>query len=212
MPAFENLFLVILLVLLTGTALVLVLGLMRGRGGEARQLYAAAVAARHRLDFARAEELVAQLLAADARDGEAWIERGLNAAYRGDLARAEADLARALALRADLAEPITLHRAWVRLLGGRTAEALRLFEEVEAPLLSKFTTDLGTDDPLVAEWLLHAAALWRAAGDQERATWARDEARRAAPESRLAEVADGPQSAAATGTAGSSSPSGGSPG
>jgi tetratricopeptide (TPR) repeat protein len=209
MPAFENLFLVILLVLLAGTALVLVLGLMRGRGGEARQLYAAAVAARHQLDFARADELVAELLAADPRDGEAWIERGLAAAYRGDLARAEADLARALALRADLAEPITLHRAWVRVLGGRTAEALRLFEEVEAPLLSKFTTDLGTDDPLVAEWLLHAAALWQAAGDRERAAWARDEARRAAPESRLAEVAGGTQ---LTGTAGSSSPSGGSPG
>src|SRR5687768_18591377 len=73
MPAFENLFLVILVALLAGTALVLVLGLMRGRGGEARQLYAAAVAARHRLDFARAEGPVAQLPPADPRDRAAWV-------------------------------------------------------------------------------------------------------------------------------------------
>ena len=212
MPAFESLFLALLVALVAGAAVVLVLGLWRGRAGESSQLHTAATAARQRLDFGRAEELVAQLLAADPRDGEAWIERGLVAAYRGDLERAEADLARAAALRADLAEAITLHRAWVRLRGGRTAEALRLFEEVEAPLLSKFTTDLGTDDPLVAEWLLHAAELWRAAGEGERAAWARDAARRAAPESRLWEIAGGAQPASGTGTAGASAPSGGSPG
>ncbi len=209
MPAFENLFLVVLLGLVAAAALVLVLGLWRGRESEAGGLYAAAVAARHQLDLARADELLGRILAADPRDGEAWLERGLVAAYRGDLERADEHLARAAALRADLTEPITLHRAWARLRGGRTAEALRLFEEVEAPLLSKFTVDLGTDDPLVAEWLLHAAALWRAGGDPARAAWAREAGRRAAPHSRLAELTESDQD---TGTAGSSPPSGGSPG
>jgi hypothetical protein len=46
-------------------------------------------------------------------------------------------------------------------------------------------TDLGQGEPLFAEWFLQAAALWEAAGDFERAAWARTAGREAAPESRL---------------------------
>ena len=45
--------------------------------------------------------------------------------------------------------------------------------------------DLGSGEPLFAEWFLQAADLWADAGDEERAAWARREGRASAPESRL---------------------------
>ena len=89
--------------------------------------------------------------------------------------------------RADLAESITLHRAWLELRRGRERDARRRFEEIEASLESKLRADL-VGDPLFAEWYLQAALLWRAAGDEERAAWAWREGLAAAPESRLAEA------------------------
>jgi hypothetical protein len=66
--------------------------------------------------------------------------------------------------------------------------ARRLFSEVEAPLENKLRSDLGSGEPLFAEWFLQAAALWRAFGEEERAGWARREGRASAPESQLATV------------------------
>ncbi len=157
-----------------------------GPGGGGEELLAAAVGAKHLLELARAEELLARALALDPEDGEAWLERGLVAAYAGRLDEAEGFFARAGAVRADLAESLTLHRAWVALAGGRREEAARLFGEVEAPIGSKLRTDLGPGDPLFCEWFLHAADLWAAGGDRERADWARREGLRSAPQSRLA--------------------------
>jgi predicted Zn-dependent protease len=156
-----------------------------GPRSERDELYAAAVAARHLLDLDRARDLLGCLLAEDPEDGEAWLESGLVAAYAGDSATAEAALAKALALRSDLSESLTLHRAWLALRKGDSATARRLFDEVEAPLETKLRTDLGQGEPLFAEWFLQAAALWEAAGDFERAAWARTAGREAAPESRL---------------------------
>ncbi len=158
------------------------------RGARRGELLAAAVAARHLLRFAEARKLVARALASDSEDGEAWIEAGLSAAYAGDLAEGERALARAAALRSDLAEPITLHRAWVALRSGDTRAARRLFEDIETPLENKLRTDLGSGDPLFAEWFLQAAELWDAVGDRERAAWARHEGRRSAGRSRLPEI------------------------
>lgn len=97
-------------------------------------------------------------------------------------------LARAIAARSDLAESITLHRAWLALLVGDLATARHLFDEVEAPLETKLRSDLGEGEPLFAEWFLHAADLWDALGEAEKAHWARRAAREAAPESRLPEL------------------------
>jgi len=210
MPSFESLFLGVLLAGLAVGALLLWSGLKRsgaslalqelGRGHfaatlaaartdgprpERDELYAAAVAAKHLLDLDRARDLLGRLLAADPEDGEAWLESGLVAAYSGDLATAEAAFARAAAHRSDLAESLTLHRAWLALRRGDRAAARRLFDEVEAPLETKLRTDLGEGEPLFAEWFLQAAALWEAFGDSERALWARTAGREAAPESRL---------------------------
>ncbi|MGH9363622.1 MAG: hypothetical protein ACRD2T_17060, partial [Thermoanaerobaculia bacterium] len=69
---------------------------------------------------------------------------------------------------------------------------LQHFEEVEAPLESKLRSDLGPGDPLFAEWFLQAAALWRAAGEEERADWALAAGRAAAPASRLWQVVCAP--------------------
>lgn len=152
---------------------------------ERDELYTAAVAAKHLLDLDVAQNLLGRLLAEDPGDGEAWLESGLVAAYSGDWTRAQAAFAKAAARRSDLSESLTLHRAWLALRQGDGAIARRLFEEVEAPLETKLRTDLGQGEPLFAEWFLQAAALWEAAGDSERADWARTAGREAAPESRL---------------------------
>lgn len=154
------------------------------------ELYAAAVAAKHLLQLERAGELLDRILARDPGDGEAWLERGLVAAYAGDFEGAERALARVEALRSDLLESLTLHRAWLALRRGDSQTAQRLFSEIEAPLANKLRSDLGGGEPLFAEWFLQAAALWRAAGNREEAEWARQEGQASAPESRLAEMVD----------------------
>ncbi len=161
-------------------------GAARDSGGQGpEELLAAATAARHLLDLSTAARLLDAVLAEDPADGEALLERGLVEAYAGRHDEAAELLRRATAARADLAESITLHRAWLELRRGHEREARRRFEEVEASLESKLRSDLA-GDPLFAEWFLHAALLWRASGDEERASWAWREGLRAAPESRLA--------------------------
>ena len=155
-----------------------------GRG----ELYAAAVAAKHLLELDRARAFLDRILARDPGDGEAWLELGLVAAYAGDPAAADRAFARVEPLRSDLLESLTLHRAWLALRRGDLPAARRLFGEVEAPLENKLRSDLGSGEPLFAEWFLQTAVLWRAAGDAERADWAWREGLASAPESRLAEV------------------------
>jgi hypothetical protein len=152
------------------------------------ELYAAAVAAKHLLELDRARTFLDRILAQDSGDGEAWLESGLVAAYAGDLAAAGRAFSKVEPLRSDLLESLTLHRAWLALRQGETGAARRLFGEVEAPLENKLRSDLGSGEPLFAEWFLQAAALWRAAGDEERAEWAQREGQASAPESRLGEV------------------------
>lgn len=214
MPSFEGLLLTLLLVLLAAGALGLWATLRQPSGsqavkalGEGRfadalaaarddarasrdELYAGAVAAKHLLEFARARGLLDRILARDPEDGEARLERGLVAAYAGDLAAADQDLAAAGARRSDLLESLTLHRAWLALRRGDRSAAQHLFSEVEAPLENKLRADLGSGEPLFAEWFLQAAALWSAFGDGERAAWARREGRSSAPLSRLDEVTE----------------------
>ena len=210
MPSFESLLLGALLVALAAGSLLLWSGLRRsgaspavqelerghfaaalaaartaGPRPERDELYTAAVAAKHLLELDRARELLDRLLATDPGDGEAWLEKGLVTAYAGDPAAAEEAFARAAAHRSDLAESLTLHRAWLALRRGDPAASRRLFDEVETPLETKLRTDLGEGEPLFAEWFLQAAALWEAAGDSARAAWARSAGRAAAPESRL---------------------------
>jgi tetratricopeptide (TPR) repeat protein len=210
MPTFESLLVVALLVLLAAGALGLWATLRRptnskalralgeGRFAEALaaartdarasrdDLYVAAVAAKHLLELDRARTLLDRILARDPTDGEAWLERGLTATYAGDFDGAETALQKAAALRSDLLESVTLHRAWVALRRGDRPAARRLFSEVEAPLENKLRSDLGSGEPLFAEWFLQAAALWSDAGDEERAAWALEEGKASAPESRLA--------------------------
>ncbi len=157
-------------------------------GAGREELYAAAVAARHLLELDRARALLDRILARDPGDGEAWLESGLAAAYAGDWDGAERAFARVEPLRSDLLESLTLHRAWLALRRGDAAAARRLFGEVEAPLENKLRSDLGSGEPLFAEWFLQAAVLWQSAGDAERALWAWREGRASAPESRLAEA------------------------
>jgi tetratricopeptide (TPR) repeat protein len=161
-------------------------------GAGRDELYAAAVAARHLLELARARAFLARILARDPADGEAWLESGLAAAYAGDWDGAENAFGRVEPLRSDLLESLTLHRAWLALRCGDALTARRLFGEVEAPLENKLRSDLGSGEPLFAEWFLQAAVLWQAAGDTERAAWAWREGLASAPESRLAEVVGGP--------------------
>ena len=212
MPSLEGLLLPTLLVLLAAGAVGLWATLRQPSGnaalralGEGRfaaalaaartdarasrdDLYAAAVAARHLLALDRARELIDRLLDRDPGDGEAWLERGLTAAWAGDLDGAERAFQQAGALRSDLLESLTLHRAWLALRRGDREGARRLFSEVEAPLENKLRSDLGSGEPLFAEWFLQAADLWADAGDEERAAWGRREGRASAPESRLAPV------------------------
>jgi tetratricopeptide (TPR) repeat protein len=212
MPSFEGLFTVLILATVVITAFVLVSVLRRtqdspaaqavgrgdfetalaaartDRGASRNDLFAAAVAARHLLRFDEARRLLRRILASDPSDGEAWLESGLAAAYAGDLDKAGQDLGRAAALRSDLAESITLHRAWIALRKGDLKEARHLFDDVETPLENKLRTDLGGGEPLFAEWFLQAALLWEALGDPERAAWAWEEGRRSAGGSRLPEI------------------------
>ena len=66
--------------------------------------------------------------------------------------------------------------------------ARSLFDEIEAPLETKLRTDLGSGDVVFADWFLQASELWLAFGDNDRAAWARREAMRSAPQSRLLET------------------------
>jgi tetratricopeptide (TPR) repeat protein len=152
------------------------------------ELLAAAVAAKHLLRLDESRALLARVLARDPSDGEAWLEAGLAAAYAGDWPAADRALGEAAARRSDLAESITLHRAWVELKKKNVREARHLFDEVETSLENKLRTDLGGGEPLFAEWFLQAAELWAAFGDEERANWAREEGRRSAIGSRLPEI------------------------
>lgn len=156
-----------------------------GPGAERDELLAAAVAAKHLLELGTAEELTRRILEGDDSDGEAWMERGLAAAYRGDYEHAVEWLANAERCRSDLFESISLHRAWTDLKAGRGGPARKRFEEISAPLESKLRSDLGPGDPLFAEWFFQAADLWEESGAHEMSAWARREARQAAPDSRL---------------------------
>jgi tetratricopeptide (TPR) repeat protein len=159
-----------------------------GLGSPRDDLWAAAVAAKHLLRLDEARGLIDRLLAADPGDGEARLESGLIAAYAGDFPAAERELLAAAGQRSDLTESITLHRAWLALRRGDPGDrsrARRLFDEVVAPLETKLRSDLGSGEPLFAEWFLQAAALWEAFGDPERAAWAAAAGRASAPESRL---------------------------
>jgi tetratricopeptide (TPR) repeat protein len=211
-PSFEGLLLAVLLVLLAAGGLGLWATLRRDSGSPAQaalgqgrfaaalaaartdararrdDLYTAALAAKHLLELDRARELLGRILAADPDDGEAWLESGLVAAYAGDFEDAERAFSQVESRRSDLLESLTLHRAWLALRRGDPQRARRLFDEVEAPLENKLRSDLGSGEPLFAEWFLQAAALWAAGGDAEKAGWALGEGRASAPESRLGEL------------------------
>jgi hypothetical protein len=148
-------------------------------------LLAAAIAAKHRCQWETARAWLDAALVEDPSDGEVLVEVGLIAAYNRDVKTADERLRDAISQRADLAESITLHRAFAVLVGGDRASAAHYFEEVEAPLVSKLTVDVGSGEPAFAEWFLHASALWRAAGEIERAEWAERKAIESAPESLL---------------------------
>jgi tetratricopeptide (TPR) repeat protein len=154
---------------------------------ERDDLLAAAIAAKHRCEWERARSWLEAALRDDPTDGEVSVELGLIAAYNRNAVEADERLRAAIAARADLAESITLHRAFAALAGGDRTHAARLFEEVEAPLVTKLTVDVGSGEPAFAEWFLHAAALWRDAGDTERGDWAWRKASESAPESLLPE-------------------------
>jgi tetratricopeptide (TPR) repeat protein len=148
-------------------------------------LLAAAVAAKHRCEWQKARAWLDSALVDDPNDGEVTIELGLIATYDRDAKSADERFRDALSQRADLAESITLHRAFAALVGGDRASAAHYFEEVEAPLLTKLTLDVGPGEPAFAEWFLHASALWGAAGEIERAEWGEGKAIESAPESLL---------------------------
>jgi len=159
-----------------------------GPGASRDDLLTAAVAAKHLLRLEDSRSYLTRVLAADPADGEAWLESGLAAAYAGDFPAAERALSEAAAKRSDLAESITLHRAWLEARKGDLRRARHLFDEVETSLENKLRTDLGSGEPLFAEWFLQAAELWSVFGDAERTAWAREEGRRSAPGSRLPEI------------------------
>ena len=160
--------------------------------GSRDEHLAAARAGKHLLALDRAAAILDGLLAADSSDGEAWLERGLVAAYQGDPGRATEMLRRAVSLRSDLGESITLHLAWVALARGDHGRAADLFREIEIPLETKLRHDLERGDPLFAEWYLHAAELWRASGNDDAADWAaRTGSESAGTASRLPELIRG---------------------
>lgn len=212
MPSFEGIFLALLILIAVAASIGLFMVLRRSEASPAMEalgqgdfegtlaaartegrvrredLYAAAVAAKHLLRLDEARSLLRRILDADPDDGEAWLESGLVASYGGDFAAAERAFAEAASRRSDLAESIGLHRAWMELRRGNRPTARRLFDEVEAPLESKLRTDLGSGEPLFAEWFLQAAALWDAFGNPGQAEWARREGKASAPASRLPEL------------------------
>lgn len=205
--SFESLSVLASLLVVAAIAFVLVVGL-RGRRlpesravGEGRysealsqadlsedadraSLYAAAVAAKHLLDWDRSETLLRRILD-DDDDGEAWLELGLVETYRGNPIEALSCFDRAAAIRSDLIESLTLHRAFARLRLGEVDPARELFEEVEVPLETKLRTDIGSGDPFFVEWFLQCSALWRALGQTAKAEWAFAQAKEAVAESRL---------------------------
>jgi tetratricopeptide (TPR) repeat protein len=158
--------------------------------GRRETLLAGARAARHLLELDDTASLLDRLLSDDRDDGEAWVEKGLAAAYARNLEDARESFQRAASVRSDLLESITLHRAWLELAMGDAQLARRLFDEVEQPITTKLDTDLGSGDPEFAEWFLHAGWLWRGRGEEARASDAIAAARRAAPESRLPDLLD----------------------
>jgi tetratricopeptide (TPR) repeat protein len=167
----------------------LALALGEAPGGGRREWLAAALAARHLLLFDRAAALTDRILAADANDAEARIERALGLLWQRRYADAERELERALLLRPDLAEPIGLHRAFLAERQGDLPSARRRFEEIAAALENKLRADLGPGDALFADWFLEASLLWAAQGDEERAAWAGAAFARGAPQSRLRAIA-----------------------
>ena len=208
--SFEGVSFAAMLALLAVAAAVLLIGLRarrhasalavgEGRFADARahadvseaaerdSLYAAAIAAKHLLDWEESERLLRRILA-DDDDGEAWLELGLVETYRGSLDSALESFDRAAALRADLLESITLHRAFVHLRLGDVERACRLFEEIEAALETKLRTDIGSGEPFFLEWFLQAAALWGASGRVSNADWATAAAQDAIGDSRLPEL------------------------
>lgn len=158
--------------------------------GNRDSLFAGARAARHLLELDQASALLEALLRRDPDDGEAWLEKGLVAAYARDLDGARSAFDRASSLRADLLESITLHRAWLELFLGEKRLARRLFEEIEQPLANKLDYDLGGGETAFAEWFLHAGWLWRQRGLTEKANRTIAVARRSAPESKLPALLD----------------------
>ena len=150
-------------------------------------LYAAAVAAKHLLDWDRSETLLRRILD-DDDDGEAWLELGLVETYRGNPTEALCCFDRAAATRGDLIESLTLHRAFARLRLGQIDAARKLFEEVEVPLETKLRIDIGSGEPFFIEWFLQCSTLWRALGQSTKAEWALAQAEEAVGESRLMEM------------------------
>lgn len=158
-----------------------------GRDASARkERLAAAIAARLMLDLDAARELLEDLLAEDSSDGEAWLERGITAAWAGRVEVADEAFNTAARLRSDLTETILLHRAWLALSQGDHGLARRLFEEIEAPLETKLRTDLGPGDPSFAEWFLIAGSLYWTTGRPEDARWAAQRGAEAAPGDQMA--------------------------
>ena len=160
------------------------------QGADRASLYAAAVAAKHLLDWDRSETLLRRILD-DDDDGEAWLELGLLETYRGNPTEALHCFERAAATRSDLIESLTLHRAFARLRLGQTDAARELFEEVEVPLETKLRTDIGSGEPFFVEWFLQCSALWRALGQSAKAEWSLAQAEQAIGESRLMEMYEG---------------------
>ena len=148
-------------------------------------LYTGAVAAKHLLEWDRAEHLLRRILEEDD-DGEAWLELGLVETYRENYERALDCFVKAEQLRADLLESLTLHRAFVELRRDNAERGQLLFEEIEVPLETKLRTDIGAGEPLFVEWFLQSAALWQSTGKRSRADWARSQVE--GTDSRLHEV------------------------
>jgi len=167
--------------------------LAAGRGAHSRdERLAAAVAARQLLDFDAAVALLDALVAEEPDDGEAWLERGVTAAWVGDAATAERAFGRVATRRSDLGETLSLHRAWLALRAGERERARRLFGEIAWPLHNKLTMDLGPGDPSFAEWFLMAAVLHHTLGQEEEARQALEHGVAAAPDLGLVELLTSP--------------------
>ena len=150
-----------------------------------RELLALAVAAKHSLELERADSALDRLLAREPDHGEAWLERGLVAAYAGRHRAATEAFKIAATERSDLTEALQLHQAWSHLDAGNEESARRLFDEIAAPIENKLRRDIGGADPFFAEWYAQSARLWAFSGDLELARWAASQALTAAPDSAL---------------------------